>query len=434
MLVKKNRYFILIFILYLTLLLGLFMGEDLLQGAEIDYKNILANKLSIFRNDIIFYFKNYEELGLRHSPIFQIFHITFLNIYENDLFFRIVNIHLNLAIILIFYFSLNLKMRKNLQGNLLILVSILFLMPSFRSYSIWPDSFLSGFIFFMLSVFYLLKFIESDKSKKNYYAYLNIIFLSISSYISPNFATFSIFYFYIFYTYFKLSKDLLKIVLLNITLSLPAFFYLFIMDNNFINTEAQWVENLSTFSLHNLANKVIILPTIFIIYFIPFLVIYFNQSKQGLLLHLKKLNYYHYIVILLPFFLIKYFNYAEISKVLGGGGLFYNILKFYDLIEIKLAIISSISIFIILLFSANNLKNSIFIICLILSSPQLTIYNVYFDLILFIYLFLFFNNNLFETVKILRQTKYVKFFFIYYLFILNLYIFKNSFYNLITNI
>ena len=434
MLVKKNRYFILIFILYLTLLLGLFTGEDLLQGAEIDYTNILANKLSIFRNDIIFYFKNYEELGLRHSPIFQIFHITFLNIYENDLFFRIVNIHLNLAIILIFYFSLHLKMRKNLQGNLLILVSILFLMPSFRSYSIWPDSFLSGFIFFMLSVFYLLKFIESDKSKKNYYAYLNIIFLSISSYISPNCATFSIFYFYIFYTYFKFSKDLLKIVLLNITLSLPAFFYLFIMDNNFINTEAQWVENLSTFSLHNLANKVIILPTIFIIYFIPFLVIYFNQSKQGLLLHLKKLNYYHYIVILLPFFLIKYFNYAEISKVLGGGGLFYNILKFYDLIEIKLAIISSISIFIILLFSANNLKNSIFIICLILSSPQLTIYNVYFDLILFIYLFLFFNNNLFETVKILRQTKYVKFFFIYYFFILNLYIFKNSFYNLTQNI
>jgi len=434
MLVKKNRYFILIFILYLTLLLGLFTGEDLLQGAEIDYTNILANKLSIFRNDIIFYFKNYEELGLRHSPIFQIFHITFLNIYENDLFFRIVNIHLNLAIILIFYFSLNLKMKKNLQGNLLILVSILFLMPSFRSYSIWPDSFLSGFIFFMLSVFYLLKFIESDKSKKNYYAYLNIIFLSISSYISPNFATFSIFYFYIFYTYFKFSKDLLKIVLLNITLSLPAFFYLFIMDNNFINTEAQWVENLSTFSLHNLANKVIILPTIFIIYFIPFLVIYFNQSKQGLLLHLKKLNYYHYIVILLPFFLIKYFNYGEISKVLGGGGLFYNLLKFYDLIEIKLAIISSISIFIILLFSANNLKNSIFIICLILSSPQLTIYNVYFDLILFIYLFLFFNNNLFETVKILRQTKYVKFFFIYYFFILNLYIFKNSFYNLTQNI
>ena len=99
MLVKKNRYFILIFILYLTLLLGLFTGEDLLQGAEIDYINILANKLSIFRNDIIFYFKNYEELGLRHSPIFQIFHITFLNFFQNDLIFRIVNIHLNLSIV-----------------------------------------------------------------------------------------------------------------------------------------------------------------------------------------------------------------------------------------------------------------------------------------------------------------------------------------------
>jgi len=434
MLVKKNKYFILIFILYLTLLFGLFISEDLLQGAKIDYTNILTNKLSLFKNDIIHYFKNYEELGLRHSPIFQIFHIIFLNFFQNDLIFRIVNIHLNLSIVLIFFLSLNLKMKKNSLNNLLILISILFLMPSFRSYSIWPDSFLSGFIFFMLSVFYSLKFIESDKNKKNYYAYLNIIFLSISSYISPNFATFSIFYFYIFYAYFKFSRNLLKIIFLNIILSLPAFFYLFIMDNNFINTEGQWVNNLGTFSLYNLANKIIILPTIFIIYFIPFLIIYFNQSKQGLFLHLKKLNYYHYIIILLPFVFIKYFNYGEISKVLGGGGLFYNLLKFYNLIEIKLAIISSISIFVILLFSANNLRNSIFIICLILSSPQLTIYNVYFDLILFIYLFLFFNNNLFETKKILKQTKYVKIFFIYYFFILNLYIFKNFFYNLIQNI
>ena len=434
MLAKKNKYIILIFILYLTLLFGLFTGEDLLQGAKIDYTNIIKNKLSLFKNDIIYYFKNYEELGLRHSPIFQIFHITFLNFFQNDLIFRIVNIHLNLSIVLIFFLSLNLKMKKNSLNNLLILISILFLMPSFRSYSIWPDSFLSGFIFFMLSVFYSLKFIESDKSKKNYYAYLNIISLSISSYISPNFATFSIFYFYIFYVYFKFSRNLLKIVFLNIALSLPAFFYLFIMDNNFINTEGQWVDGLDTFSLHNLANKIIILPTIFIVYFIPFLIIYFNQSKHGLLLHLKKLNYYHYIIILLPFVFIKYFSYSEISKELGGGGLFYNLLKFYNLIEIKLAIISSISIFIILLFSANNLKNSIFIICLILSSPQLTIYNVYFDLILFTYLFLFFNNNLFETEKILKQTKNVKFFFVYYFFILNLYIFKNSYYNLVQNI
>ena len=156
MLVKKNKYFILIFILYLTLLFGLFISEDLLQGAKIDYTNILTNKLSLFKNDIIYYFKNYEELGLRHSPIFQIFHIIFLNFFQNDLIFRIVNIHLNLSIVLIFFLSLNLKMKKNSLNNLLILISILFLMPSFRSYSIWPDSFLSGFIFFFFLLFYLL--------------------------------------------------------------------------------------------------------------------------------------------------------------------------------------------------------------------------------------------------------------------------------------
>ena len=139
----KKKYQLIVFALYLSLLLGLFLGEDFLGGAAIDYSKILTNKLSIFKEDLLYYFKNYKELNLRHSPIFQVIHIFFLNTFKNDLVFRLINIHVNLLIIVFFYLSLKFKLKK----NLVILSAVLFILPSFRSYSIWPDSFLFGFFF-----------------------------------------------------------------------------------------------------------------------------------------------------------------------------------------------------------------------------------------------------------------------------------------------
>jgi hypothetical protein len=139
----KKKYYVFVLALYISLLLGLFLGEDFLGGAAIDYRKILTNKLSIFKEDLLYYFKNYSELNLRHSPIFQVIHIFFLNTFNNDLVFRVINIHINLLIVVFFYFSLKVKLKK----NLVILTAVLFILPSFRSYSIWPDSFLFSFLF-----------------------------------------------------------------------------------------------------------------------------------------------------------------------------------------------------------------------------------------------------------------------------------------------
>ena len=426
----KKKYCVFVLALYLSLLLGLFFGEDFLGGAEIDYTKILTNKLSIFKEDLFYYFKNYGELNLRHSPIFQIIHIYFLNTFNHDLVFRVINIHINLLIIVFFYFSLKVKLKK----NLIILTAVLFVLPSFRSYSIWPDSFLFGFLFFMISIYLSQKFITCDENKKCYYAYLNIFSLSVASYISPNFAPFSIFYFYIFIEYFKVSKNLLKIIFLNCALSLPAFFYIFIMDNNFLDFDGStWVKNYSTLSLTNLINKIIILPTIFIIYFVPFLIIDFKLTRNFFFSRIKKLNYFHYLLILLPIACFNQLSYEEINNALGGGGLFYNLLKSFNSLEFFLSIISSISILIILLFTIDNLKSKIFIFCLILSNPQLTIYNVYFDLILITCIFLFFDNGDLKFKNMFNKRNNALKFFLYYIFILLLYVFKNNYYNFIYN-
>ena len=427
---KQKKNYVIILFLYLSLLLGLFLGEDFLAGASIDYTKILTNKLSIFREDLLYYFKNYGELNLRHSPIFQVIHVVFLNIFNDDRVFRFINVHVNLLIVLFFYFSLRFKLKK----NSLILISVLFVLPSFRSYTIWPDSFLFGFLFFIIAIYLSQKFIECDKNKKYYYAYLNVFSLSASSYISPNFAPFSIFFLYIFFEYFKISKNFLKIILLNCILCLPAFFYIFMMDNNFLDLDGStWVKNQVAFSLTNLINKIIILPTIFIVYFIPFLIIDFKLTRIFIISKIKKLKYFDYMLVLLPIISFKYLSYEEINSVLGGGGLFYNLLKTFHFFEFLLSIISSISIFIILLFTTNNLKGKIFLICLILSNPQLTIYAVYFDMILITCIFLFFDNNSLKFKDMFSKKNNAIKFFLYYVFIFSLYIFKNNYYNFIQN-
>lgn len=426
----KKKYYVFVLALYLSLLLGLFLGEDFLGGAAIDYNKILTNKLSIFQEDLLYYFKNYSELNLRHSPIFQVIHIFFLNTFNNDLVFRVINIHINLLIVVFFYFSLKVKLKK----NLVILTAVLFVLPSFRSYSIWPDSFLFGFLFFMISIYLSQKFITCDENKKFYYAYLNVFSVSIASYISPNFAPFSIFYLYIFFEYFKISKNLLKIILLNCVLSLPVFFYIFIMDNNFLDFDGStWVKSHSALSLTNLINKIIILPTIFIIYFIPFLIIDSKLTKIFFLYRIKNLNYFHYSLILLPIACFNQLSYEEINNALGGGGLFYNLLKSFNFLEFFLSIISSISILIILLFTVDNSKSKFFIFCLILSNPQLTIYSVYFDLILITCIFLFFDNDHLKFKNMFNKRNNALKFFLYYLCILLLYVLKDNYYNFINN-
>ena len=425
-----NNYYILVFFLYLSLLFGLYTNEDLLGGASIDYNKILL-KLDLLKNDIRYYFLNYNEINLRHSPIFQIFHVISLNIFNNDIFFKIINLHLNLLIVLIFYLSLKLKFKKVLSKNLIIISSIIFIMPTFRSYSIWPDSFLCGFIFFMFSIYYLIKFIDCVPKQKLYYAYLNVIFLCIASYISPNFSTFSIFYLYIFYRYFNFSKKLLKIIFLNFIFSLPMVFYIFILDNNFLDFDgSHWVKNQTTISLQNVANKLILIPSILLLYFVPIFILKFSEIKKRSLFIVKNLSYTHYVIIVSPFIFIKYFSYYEVNAVLGGGGLFFSILQFFNNHLLILALISSISIFLIMLLLENNIKSIVFILCLFLSAPQLTIYTVYFDLILFVCIFLLMSEGLLKIDNLLNKDKYILLFFLYYLLILFLYVQKNNFFNL----
>ena len=64
--IRKKKYYVFVLALYISLLLGLFLGEDFLGGAAIDYRKILTNKLSIFKNKITVYGSTSSKIRLKN--------------------------------------------------------------------------------------------------------------------------------------------------------------------------------------------------------------------------------------------------------------------------------------------------------------------------------------------------------------------------------
>lgn len=100
---QKRIDVIIIFLLYLTLLGGFFLNEDLNGGAKGDYegyKIIIQN----FNENFKYTFLNYSEFGNRHSPITIILLSFIEDIFSNDLVTRLLFLHINLFLIPIFFF------------------------------------------------------------------------------------------------------------------------------------------------------------------------------------------------------------------------------------------------------------------------------------------------------------------------------------------
>ena len=387
MLTKKHTIVILT-ILYFSLFFGVYLNEDSLGGALSDYKGLFYISEE-FRNDFFYTLLNYDEIGNRHSPIFYILRST---LPFNEIFHRIFFLHVYLLIPIFFYKSLKKIFKTTPKNNLKLLAFVLLLFPTFRSYSIWPDPHLLGVMFFTISIYYFIKFRENKEYLKN--SALNTIFLVLSAYSSPNFGIFVIFFLYEFYLRFGISKKLILIILLNIILSIPFFYYLFYLDVNFIFNRNSWDIGENFYSKENISNKILIISSIFFFYLIPFLnhkkiISYFN------LMHIIDIRLMSSILFFL--FCCYFFDFTSAYNLTNsGGGFFYNISKF---LFNNNYLFYLINFFVFLLIGKSfftNKKNSLLFLCLILSNPQVTIWQANFSPTLFFLILLLFS---FDFIK-----------------------------------
>ncbi len=408
MLTKKHTTTILT-ILYFSLFFGVYLNEDSLGGAFSDYKGLFYISEE-FRDDFFYSFLNYDEIGNRHSPFFYILRSA---LPFNEIFQRIFFLHIYLLIPIFFYKSLKKIFKTTPKNNLKLLAFVLLLFPTYRSYSIWPDPHLLGVLFFTISIYFFLKFKENKENLKN--SVLNTIYLALSAYSSPNFGIFVIYFFYEFYLRFDISKKLILIIFLNIILSIPFFYYLFYLDVNFIFKDNSWDIGENFYSKENISNKILIISSIFCFYLIPIL----NHKKiisDFNLMHIIDIRLMSFILFFL--FCCYFFDFTSAYNLTNsGGGFFYNISKFLFNNNYLFYLINFLAFIFIGKASFANIKNCLLFLCLVLSNPQVTIWQANFSPTLFCLILLLFSIDFIKKNFALKRIFFIYLYFGSYLMI-----------------
>lgn len=399
---KSNKRFInfldkyLLLILYFSLIVGFFLNENTLGGSLSDYisQKAISKK---FSEDFINTFLNYDKEPHRHSPILLIILSVFEKFNVNDIIIRLINLHFLLLIIFFFKKCLEIKF-SHINKKIINIISLLILIsPTFRSLSIWPDSRLYGILFFVLSIFFFLKYEKSKAIKTKFkYALLNSIFLAISSYFSPNFCVFLFYFYYYFVKFFFNFKLIFILFIVNIILALPAIYYVFFLKIYFFLTPATYGVDIST--TLNIANKLLLISSIFLFHYLP-IFLFVKKSFTKLIF---------YILLVSPIFLISvyYFNYS--NSFTGGGVIFKASNLIFDNNHL-FYIFSFIGLLLICHLSYKNFNNFLLILLIFLNNPQLEVYHKYYDPMLLILFFTLFNLN-FNKLLLERRVLFLYFF------------------------
>ena len=411
---KYFKNYIIFLLLYFSLLIGFYYNENLNFGAYSDWVSVYVPPINDFQNNFKDTILNYDNYGQRHSPIYLIFLSILKKIGFSFDAIRLIHLHLCLTLILIFYKCLKLKFKEINSSTLQILSFIIFLSPTFRSLSIWPDSRLPGLIFFTYSVFFFLKFLNQSK---NIDAWYSALFLIFSSYISPNF---SIFGFYYYFIYFKRLNfiNFFKLFIFSSLVSIPILYYLFVMDVNFLlagNTPGSDGDSVNL--NFNYSNKILLISSIILFHSIPVMIP---------ILELKKICYiikkYYLYVILTTLLLFNFFNY-QIGFT--GGGVFFQISLYLFDNNYLFLFVCFISILFISFLNYLSFQNLILIILLIISNIQNTIYHKYYEPLILIMLFTIFKNLDFE--KYFKYKYSILILYLFSAFYIFLRIVKNNF-------
>ena len=370
----KNVSFFLFF--YLTLVIGFFFGENLNYGSYGDWIGSNREPIKDFSNNFTYTFLNFDSYGHRHSPVYLIFLSLFLDLGLDLNQIRLVHLHLCISLIIIFYQCLRLLF-TNINNNYLFLLSlIIFLSPTFRSLAIWPDSRLPGLIFFVLTIYFFLKFRKTNNPKYTWYTCTSLV---VSSYISPNFSIFFPYFFFFFLKEFGFKK-LSFLIVFNFLASLPFLYYIFILDVNFLaagKTPNFNNENIS-FSF-NFSDKIMIVCSIIFFHLSPILIMdnTFNYFKNFLFKNFK-------LLILFLACLVYFFSY-QISYT--GGGVFFILSNLLLSNNYLFYLGSFFFIGFVAYIASLNLNNFSLLILIVISNIQNTIYHKYYEPMMLIIFF-----------------------------------------------
>tara|TARA_B110000037_G_C17071322_1_gene486000 strand:+ start:364 stop:1620 length:1257 start_codon:yes stop_codon:yes gene_type:complete len=379
--ISNTSIFVFSLFLYLSLIVGFLYNENLNYGSYGDWINSNLEPIKDFSNNFFETFLNYDEYGHRHSPIYLIFLSIFLDLGFTIDVVRIIHLHLSILLIIFFYKCLKLNFDTIDSKYLALLSLVIFLSPTYRSLSIWPDTRIPGLLFFVLTIYFFLKFKKTDNFR---YTWFTCICLIVSSYISPNFSIFFPYFFFFFLKKFRLSK-LSLLILFNFLAALPIFYYIFILDVNFLTAgKTPGLDGEAISLSFNFSNKLMIISSIIFFHLSP--VLLNNKFHKSFFQFLfKKVIILMTLTVVLAYF----FNY---QTAFTGGGIFYNLSHFLFDNDYIFFIVAFFSIGFIYYLSTLDLNNFFLFALLIISNLQNTIYHKYYEPLVIIMFFTLFSN------------------------------------------
>ena len=384
---KINNKLLIFFFGYLFFMLGFFLNENSSGGALSDYNHHFKVILS-FKENLKDSLINYHIFKTDHSPLFIYSLLIIYNFLESEFFLRFLYSHLGLLIPFLLYKCLKLELQNISSDKLFLFSFILLLSPFVRSLSYWPGSEIISLIFFLISIYFYLKFKKNNKIFNN--ILLNIFFLALSAYYKPVYSIFSLFFFYEFFKILGISKKLFFIFVLNIFLSLPAFYFLFFVNDYLF----EFMSSDNSAYYFNIANIILIVTSI-IFFHLLFLSshIYFEKN-----LFFLKFNKFEVILIFLIVSLASiYFNF-DVTQIGYGGGFFLKISNIFFKNNYFFYFICFFGIILIFnLIKINFFKHLILIICLFLQNPHNYFYHEYYEPLFLIVFFTLFDRKMFQN-------------------------------------
>ena len=399
---KKNKTLAII-TLYVFTLIGFIFGEDSSGGSIKDFSYTYQFVLQISVN-VISGVDEMMQAHKNHFPLHYIFVGFLLKVFKNIYIVKIIFFHISLLLPLIFYKCLKIEYKNKI--SIFFFSLLIFFSPYFRSSAIWPTTDNTALIFFLLFIYFFLKYAENNKL--NYYLY-SLFFLFLAFYTRQYYILFIIYSFLIYkHDKIKISyKKYLIIIVLILSLSMPAIFnifYYYVPD----------ISNLSNYYSKNFLNNFYIVPTIFFFYLLPFLI--FSKKNMHLFINYLKNNLLIFISITAIMLIFsKYFTYFLNPH---GGGIIYK-LFYLHINEYVFFIISSFSLMTIFFFFKENFKNNFLLLIIIFLCFYFnTIFQKYFDPMLIILFSTFFKSLPIKIEIENFKNNYLKYYSYYFLFYL----------------
>jgi len=404
----KYFSFFLIILSISSFFIGFIYGENSAGAGTFDgdFEILWKNLQTFIKHDLnvaISFTSNLDAENYQSSrtPLLYIFHKLFNPFTENKISFVRSVFAFSLLAPILFYLCLKQKFKET-ENLILILIScIIFLSPYFRTSAFWGLEENFGIIFLLLSFFFLSKFLSNDNKLINYYLLFLTTFLSsLCLYFDQKLTIIPLICFLQIYFSNKSLKLKVFSILFYFIFSLP-YIYLITIWGNIIPTldsVSRGIGDRLYYSNLGYAS------TIIAFYLLP-IIFYKKENFFSLLKKFFKLkkNYYLISIFFIYFLYLLFFYDYESEVKLGKGFIHKAAILFFDQIflqKIFIYIAFFISWLIILIYLENNLKNYLIIFYFFLLSIIVwPIFQEYFDPLIILMVFTFFNSKLYLNYK-----------------------------------